>query len=430
MIGGIYPFVHFTNERTNAPAIDAWAMHGAASSRTNANPASPPITGDPTTKWTYTATRRVSAPIVANGTVYTTAEDNHLYAIHAETGAERWHSHFAAGIGGVPAYYDGGLFVCGYNDVVYRISPDTGDIVWETPLDSPSTVYGAGNEPPSPVVASGLVFVPTETELYAIKPDSGERRWTRHISGKEKGVLTHPAVESGRIIVGEWTGAISTETENMGVRAYDAATGEHLWSNNPQTKTDGIRRIQDTPAVTSDAVYVTSERGEIHRLDATTGDFVWTHSLDEDWLTSGLTVTGSIGCLHVRRSILALSLEAGDVEWRQSVDQLMSSLRPAAGDGQIYTTVGNEVWALDRTSGEQQWSQPISSGPHTAVAGGTVYVAGNKSITAIGTKDSDGVQGRQTGTTANESLISIGAGGVIVLGNLYAIWRYRRSSKT
>lgn len=405
-------------------------MHGAASGQTNANSASPPITGDPTTKWTYTATRAVSAPAIADATVYFTAEDNRLYAVNATTGREQWNAYFEAGIGGTPAYYNGGLFVCGYDDTVYRLSPDTGDVVWEFPLDTPSTVYGAGYAPPSPVVTSDLVFVPTESELYAIEADSGEERWIHRISSSEKGILTHPAVDRGRVIVGEWTGAISIEAENLGVRAYDAATGEQLWSNDSRTRGDGIARIQDTPAVTADAVYVTSERGEVHRLDAATGEFVWTHSLDDDWLTSGVTVTDSIGCLHVNRSILALSLETGDVEWRHSVDQTMSTLRPAASRGQIYTTVGNEVWALDISSGELQWRHSEASGPYTAVAGGTVYVAGNNSITATEAGSNDGVQGRRTGTKANETLVSVGAGLAIVLGNLYAIWRYRRSPES
>lgn len=428
-MAGVYPFVLSATDRTTASDEDGWAMHGATSGQTNTNLESPPITGNPTSKWTYTATRDVFAPAIANQTVYFTAEDNHLYAVNANTGRERWNSRFEAGIGGTPAYSNDGLFVCGYDDTLYRVSPATGDVVWEFSLDSPSTVYGAGYAPPSPVVTSDLVFVPTETELYAIEPESGEPRWTRRISSRERGVLTHPAVASGRVIIGEWTGSISFEAENTGVRAFDAATGEHLWSNEPQTRPDGINRIQDTPAVTSDAVYVTSEGGDVHRLDAATGDFVWTHSLDEDWLTSGLTVTDSIGCLHVNRSILALSLETGEVQWRHSADTMASTLRPAAGRGQIYTMVGNEVRALDVSSGEEQWSHLGSSGPYAAVAVGTVYVADDMSITAIEAKNKDGVQGRQTGTQANESLISIAAGLTIVLGNLYAIWRYRDSSE-
>lgn len=434
---GTYALVHSavedataaeTDERgTNASETDAWPMRGATSGQRNANPGSPPITENPTTEWTHTATRAVSAPSVANETVYFTAEDDRLYAVDATTGRERWNARFEAGIGGTPAYADGGLFVCGYDDTVYRVSADTGDVVWEFPLDAPSTVYGAGYGPPSPVVTSDLVFVPTAVGLYAIEPDSGEPRWTRRISSGEKGVLTHPAVEDGRVVVGEWTGAISVEAENAGIRAYDAATGEHLWSNDPETRPDGIDRIRDTPAVTSDAVYVTSERGEVHRLDAATGEFVWTHSLDDDWLASGVTVTDSVGCLHVDESILALDIDTGDVTWRRSIDRLSSSLRPAAGRGRVYTTVGDEVWALDSATGERRWRQPGSSGPYTAVAGGAVYAAGAKSVVAIEAADEDGVQRRQTGTKGNETLVAIGAGLAIVLGNLYAIWRYRGS---
>lgn len=427
-IVGVSPVVRLqTPPTTGVPSKGAWPMSGGSSAQTNANPSSSPIEQAPTVKWSFTATEDVYAPIVVDGRMFFTAEDKHLYAVDTTTGRELWRTSFEAGLGGTPAYSNGALLVCDNTDAVYRIRPDTGATVWEFALESTSTVYGAGYSPPSPVIANGRVYVPTKSELYALDIETGDSDWVRRPGGTTESLLTHPAVSAGQVVVGEWTGSIASYTENRGLCAYDAKTGQLLWENSPRTMNGGIGRIQDPPALTPDAAYVTSEQNEVHRIDAATGEIVWTHTLSEEnsGIISALTVADSSAYLSVENGILALALDTGEPRW-QSGSRDVWGFRPPADSSQIYTSVGTELWALNEASGERQWSHPDVYGS-IVVAGGTLYVADDRSVTALEVLGPREPRGRQTGTKANEVLISLGIGATIVVGNLYAIWRARRA---
>ncbi|EMA56335.1 outer membrane protein assembly factor BamB family protein [Halococcus thailandensis] len=405
-------------------------MSGGSSAQTNANPSSSSIKQAPTAEWSYTATENMYTPIVVDGSVFFTAEDKHLYAVDAATGRERWRTYFAAGVGGTPAYSENALLVCDNTDTVYRLQPDTGATIWEFELEATSTVYGPGYSPPSPIIADRRVYVPTKSALYALDIETGDPRWVRRPGPTGGSLLTHPAVSAGRAVVGEWTSGPSTsDAENLGLYAYDAETGKLLWENSPRTTDESIDRIQDPPALTPEAVYVTSEGNEVHRVDAATGEIVWTHTLSEESFgsPSALTVTDSAAYLSVENGILALALDTGEPRW-QSRNRMMWGFRPSVDSSQLYTSVGTELWALDRASGERRWTHPDVYGS-IVVAGGTLYVADDKSVTALEVLRPGKPHGRKTGARANEALISLGIGAAIILGNLYAIWRSRRSER-
>ena len=411
---------------TNASSKNAWPMTGGASAQTNTNPSSSPIKQAPTTKWFYTATEDVYTPTVVDGRVFFTAEDKHLYALDAATGRELWRTYFEAGLGGTPAYSNDALLVCDNTDTVYRIQPGTGATVWRFALKSTSTVYGVGYSPPSPIIANGRVYVPTKSALYALDIETGDPRWIRRPGPTGGSLLTHPAVSAGRAVVGESTSGLSaSDAENLGLYAYDAETGKLLWENSPRTTDESIDRIQDPPALTPDAAYVTSEQNEVHRVDATTGEIVWTHALSEEssGISSAPTVTDSTAYLSVENDILALALDMGEPRW-QSGSRDVWGFRPPADSSRIYTSVGTELWALDRASGERRWKYADVYGS-IVVAGGTLYVANDRSVTALEVLGPEEPRGLQAGAEANESLISLGIGVAIVIGNLYAIWRAR-----
>ena len=428
---GVSPFGRLqTPPITNASSKNAWPMTGGASPQTNANPSSSPIEQAPTVKWSYTATEDVYAPIVVDGRVFFTAEDKHLYALDAATGRELWRTSFEAGLGGTPAYSNDALLVCDNTDTVYRMQPGTGATVWKFALRSPSTVYGAGYSPPSPIIANGRVYIPTKSELYALDIETGDPRWIRRPGPTGGSLLTHPAVSAGRAVVGEWTsGPSASDAENLGLYAYDAETGKLLWENSPRTADESIDRIQDPPTLTPEAVYVTSEGNEVHRVDAATGEIVWTHALSEEGSggPSAPTVTDSTAYLSIEDGIRALALDTGEPRW-QSGNRNVWGLRPPADSSQIYTSVGTELWALDGASGKRRWTYRDVYGS-IVVAGGTLYVADNRSVTALEVLGPEEPRGRQAGAKANEALISLGIGAAIVFGNLYAIWRARRSER-
>ena len=74
--------------------------------------------------------------------------------------------------------------------------------------------------------------------------------------------------------------------------------GEPLWENSPRTTDEGIDRIQDPPALTPEAAYVTSEKNEIHRVDAAAGEIVWTVLPAPPTFIAPVLRLGVIGAIH------------------------------------------------------------------------------------------------------------------------------------
>jgi outer membrane protein assembly factor BamB len=73
----------------------------------------------------------------------------------------------------------------------------------------------------------------------------------------------------------------------------------------------------------------------------------------------------------------ALDAETGDVQWEEEVSGGVESSDPAVVDGTVYVGgVSRDVWALDASDGSVQWQYEtagrVNSSP--AVAGDTLYV--------------------------------------------------------
>jgi eukaryotic-like serine/threonine-protein kinase len=71
-----------------------------------------------------------SDPVVANGLLYITCDDNYLYAVDANTGAVTWKFEIYAN--GASAAVAGGILYCGGggNRSFYALNAETGNITW------------------------------------------------------------------------------------------------------------------------------------------------------------------------------------------------------------------------------------------------------------------------------------------------------------
>lgn len=73
-------------------------------------------------RWEFADARtRASSPALAYDTVYAGADDGHLYAVNAATGAERWRFETGERITGSPAVVDGVVYVGSHDGNVYAV---------------------------------------------------------------------------------------------------------------------------------------------------------------------------------------------------------------------------------------------------------------------------------------------------------------------
>jgi len=131
-----------------------------------------------------------TSPIVVNGTMYVTTSFNHVYALDAETGNQKWH--YKHNMGPITTY------CCGPNN---------------------RGVFPYGN----------MVYMGTlDAKLVALDAKTGSKVWEQQIADPELGYseTMAPTAVDGKILIGTNGGEYGIRGF---VKAYDAKTGALLW---------------------------------------------------------------------------------------------------------------------------------------------------------------------------------------------------------
>jgi outer membrane protein assembly factor BamB len=254
----------------------------------------------------------------------------------------------------------------------------------------------------SPVVAGDSVFVASglpidarETDdsgLLALDASTGDLRWAARLP---KGGSGTPAVADGLVFVG---------SNDRGLTAYDAASGDVEW----RTKTGAP---VGTPAVADGHVYVGDRSGTVHAFRRTDGNLRWRYGQrpitsfvsDKRWWVRAkpavtedtVYVTTGIGegdwPSTDAGNLIALSRSGGEERWRYEYRPQYRSYdvprTPVVADGTVF--VGDAtLHAVDAADGTRRWrfnsGYEVVSAP--AVHDGTVYVS-SKNVYALSADD-------------------------------------------
>ncbi|WP_248907073.1 outer membrane protein assembly factor BamB family protein [Halocatena marina] len=407
-----------------------WTHPGATAGHSGYLPEDVGPTGDITKAWDHSLSRgnNNDGVAVVDDTVYTGGGP--LRALNVADGAERWsfdptvpdlEYHDAGNTPEVqsPAVMDGtvyasvriGVYDAGdaQHTALIAVDAETGEKRWRVDSDGLSSGLF------SPVVAAdGAIFTSgpdidggTKNWWYAFDGDDGTVRWRRPLKTDTKETLP---VADGRLYL----------PREKGVQALDTATGKTVWTALPRVNTTS------TPIVSDGTLFVTEENPPgmtLIALDAATGDEYWRTAYPSSDDYPSLDV-GAVDDEHVYiqihksdADIIALSRNDGSERWRASIPQ-----PPEQDEGPVMNVptdgvarVGSLLYvggaALNPTDGSVAWTHAIP-GPWIfgyslrAVAGGRVYIGGDKLIVLSGTTEqpepSPPTETLQVGTTTTE----------------------------
>lgn len=191
-----------------------------------------------------------------------------------------------------------------------------------------------------PVVANGLVLVPTSGALVALDLATGSEQWRW---GQERPWPSSPVIVDGTVYVGF--------ADQRGLLALDLETGEKQW----RIETRGSIIAAPTLDRGHDTLFVGDDTGRLYRIDIETGD-----------ITLRGEVFGPVTALAHGSSLL-VGTESGEVYnlfvhhdtftglWRRRVEGWVESL--TATNGAIYVgTFGGPVYSLDDSDvGTSHW---------------------------------------------------------------------------
>jgi outer membrane protein assembly factor BamB len=312
-----------------------------------------------------------SDPAIADGTLYVGEDEpnqsrNTLYALDPTDGSERWTATVEGGIEAPPTVVDGIVYVATDENRVYALDTEEGAEQWQFKRTAGDTLRAA------PAVAGDAVYVgalSTTTDgrvsgLYALNRADGSQRWVQQTRG---GVGEAPVVVDDTIY---------SVTVDGWLTARNTSDGSRQWR-----QTVAGDAPSGGPVVVDDTIYAAGTSGfdgTAVAVDRTTGDDLWRTEL-EDWPGASVAVAGETVYVGIEEPplVYALRTSDGSTRWSHELEGQIHS-QPVVTEDYVYVA-GDNVVALDRDGGTPRLRLE-SEGYHylSAVAEDTLYVVNSE----------------------------------------------------
>ncbi|MDF0601393.1 PQQ-binding-like beta-propeller repeat protein [Psychromarinibacter sp. C21-152] len=271
------------------------------------------------------------------GKVFVTTGFGEVHALDPATGAEIWVQNLDAPATASPTVVGGLLYVISRDNVAWAIDTATGRVRWRV-QGTPSVSGMIGGAGPA-VTDKYAIFPFASGELIAALRQGGVRVWGATVSGGRKGaayanitdIVADPVVSDGVLYTGNQSGRAV---------ALDLESGERIW-----TAEDGA---YGPVWVAGGSVFLVSDQAELIRLDAATGQVIWSQELPY--------------------------FKANRVKRRKSI---YAYFGPVLAGGQLWVASDDgKLRAFDPASGALRQAIDIPGGAasNISVAGGTMYV--------------------------------------------------------
>lgn len=293
-----------------------------------------------------------STPTVHQGLLFVGSYDNNLWALNVENGQLRWKFPTDGGVATTPAIAEEeNLVIAGSNDFsIYAVDIRSGRQNWKLTTQGPIRS--------SPTVAHGHVFFGSDDhKFYAVRVATGRAAW-KYDAGSP--IRSRPALTDELIIFG---------TDLGDVFALDLS-GQLKW----RFKTK--RSVMSSPVVYEGMVFFGSSDSHLYTLEAKNGWSVWRYRTGKPVISSPVIANGNVHFGSVDGYVYALDASSGRERWKfKAGDQVTSS--PAYFNGAIYIGgVDGKVYSLDAKTGKERWSYAtggaITGSP--CVSDGIVYI--------------------------------------------------------
>lgn len=189
-----------------------------------------------------------------------------VVALDAASGAVAWRQRVDAPISGAPATDGRLVYVIGRDGSAWALDLSDGSVVWQV-VGTPGTSGYVGTAAPTDADRA-VIFPSSAGDLMAVlKIGGGTKIWQTSLAGKRLGraYAFSPDVTGDAVIVGKvlYAGTASGRTV-----ALSASSGDMLWSAN--------EGALGPVAVGGGSLFLVNDEAELVRLDAATGEVIWT----------------------------------------------------------------------------------------------------------------------------------------------------------
>lgn len=332
----------------------------------------PGPSGDPIQLWTVDAKGPVGVmPAVIAGVVYVADDSGTVQGLDETTGAVVWIFEVGSPVTGSPAVEGGRIFLGTEAGEVLALDIANRNVAWRFPTTGPVRA--------SPAIVGGALYIGSDDgNVFALDAATGTLRWARPLGAA---VTRGVAVADGVVYAGATGGRFV---------ALDSETGDVRW----QAKTLGPGEV-GTPMVADGLVFAASgllEVGpsdKITALDVRDGSARWTFpSPDGQPVYNGAVGNGAVYISSNNGNVYRLDETTGKEApgWPFRTRAAIGYLAGLV-DGVLYVSSSDHyIYAVDVGSGLEIWKFELKGAPNVpAIVDGRIFVGTDLGkIVAIG----------------------------------------------
>lgn len=256
--------------------------------------------------------------------------DNYVYCVNPEDGELLWKFPTGRGVVARPAHVHDLMVVGSEDRMLYGVTAATGALRW-------SCRTGMAIRSSAAVAGDRVIVGSDDASIYCVDSKSGEIVWRERVWGP---VRSSPTVQAGVAYIGSDDGYIY---------ALGVDDGKLLW----RQPCGGP--VHSTPGVSGETVLVASRRGLVMAFAARSGDRRWQHTVDAAVISSP-RVRGETVVLGIADgALLGLRLDDGTRSWTMRYANQITSTALLARETGYIGTVDGDCIAFGIASGELIW---------------------------------------------------------------------------
>jgi len=322
-----------------------------------------------------------SAPVVAEGAVFTLDTEGLVSSFDVKNGKRKWKQRIvpkgeedSGAVGGGLSFASGKIFAASGYKYIYALNPADGKVLWKSAIASPARS--------APTVMDERVYVVTlDNRLLVLNAADGTPLWNYAGVSETTNLLgsASPAADQSLIVLPLSSGEI------YGLRPEN---GQIVWEDNlSAVRRSGslasISDIRGLPVIDQGVVYAVSFSGRMVALDQVSGQRIWQReigSAETPWPAGD-----SIFAVTSEQQLVALTRKGGEIRWVTQLARFEDDDKEVpmvwagpvlAGGRLIVVSSGGHMAEVNPQDGKIIRQQEMSGDAHLApvVAGNTLYV--------------------------------------------------------
>jgi outer membrane protein assembly factor BamB len=307
-----------------------------------------------------------SAPVVADGKVFTIDTQAVVRAFNAENGSPVWQTQVrgegaptGALFGGGVSYESGRIYATNGAGYAAALDAANGTLLWQ--------VRPGGPLRGSPTVANDNVYVVTQdNQLFALNPADGKTRWTSSAAVEIAGVFgsAAPAAAQGTVVAGFSSGELN---------AYRYENGRVLWQDalsrtSISTAVTTLSDIDADPVIDAGRVYAVGQGGRMVALELTTGQRVW--EINVAGISTPWVAGEWIFVVTDEAQLLAIARATGKVRWMTQLTRWRDAKDKQGNISWVGPVLAGDRLVLANSEGQMVTVSPYDGSVQSTVATG------------------------------------------------------------